>query len=88
MTNADIFVEVIRLGEQIGMVSDSHMYAGDYFTVEGKKLDSYKADVDDFGDYVTDTEVISDGYFHESEKRSAPYFDIQIDGIKLLNTKF
>ena len=58
------------------------------FTVEGKKLDSYKADVDDFGDYVTDTEVISDGYFHESEKRSAPYFDIQIDGIKLLNTKF
>ena len=42
MTNADIFVEVIRLGEQIGMVSDSHMYAGDYFTVEGKTRDGKK----------------------------------------------
>ena len=35
-----------------------------------------------------DTEVVADGYFHESEKRSAPYFDIQIDGISLSNTKF
>ena len=30
-----------------------------------------------------ETEVISDGYFHESEKRSAPYFDIDIDGITI-----
>ena len=29
-----------------------------------------------------------DGYFHESEFRSAPYFDIQIDGINLLDTNF
>ncbi len=42
---------------------------------------SYIADVDDMGDYVGETEVVSDGYFHESEKRSAPYFDIRIDGI-------
>ena len=45
------------------------------FTVDGKKLTSYKADVD------TDYEAISGGYFHESELRSAPYFDIIIDGI-------
>ena len=45
------------------------------FTVDGQKLTSYKADVD------TDYEAISDGYFHESELRSAPYFDIIIDGI-------
>ena len=45
------------------------------FTVNGTKLTSYKADVD------TDYEAISDGYFHESELRSAPYFDIIIDGI-------
>ena len=36
------------------------------------------------GDYQPETEVISDGYFHESEYRSAPYFDIDIDGISLL----
>jgi len=58
------------------------------FTVEGKKLDSYLADVDTDAEFKKDTEVIKDGYFHESEFRAAPYFDIQIDGIKLLNTNF
>ena len=42
---------------------------------------SYKADVDDAGDYVGETEVIANGYFHESEYRSAPYFDLRIVGI-------
>ena len=58
----------------------------DNFTVEGKKLDSYLADVDDAGDYVPETEAISGGYFHESEYRSAPYFDIIIDGITSITT--
>ncbi len=58
------------------------------FTVEGKTLDSYKADVDTDEAYTPDTEVIADGYFHESEFRSAPYFDLQIDGITLLNNMF
>ncbi len=58
------------------------------FTVEGKKLDSYLADVDTDADYTPDTEVIADGYFHESEYRSAPYFDLKIDGITLLNSAF
>ncbi|MDD4688158.1 MAG: BMP family ABC transporter substrate-binding protein [Eubacteriales bacterium] len=58
------------------------------FTVEGKKLDSYLADVDTDEAYEKDTEVIKDGYFLESEYRSAPYFDLNIDGIKLLNTMF
>jgi basic membrane protein A len=60
----------------------------DTFTVDGKKLTSYKADVDTDAKFEKDTEVIKDGYFHESEYRAAPYFDIQIDGIKLLNTNF
>ena len=53
------------------------------FTVGGKKLDSYLADVDDFGDFKPETEVVINGYFNESAdgKRSAPYFDIIIDGI-------
>lgn len=65
-----------------------HVFNTDTFTVEGKKIDSYMADVDTDKNYEKDTEVVSDGYFHESEKRSAPYFDVQIDGIKLLNTIF
>lgn len=62
-----------------------HVFDASKFTVDGKALDSYKADVDTDEKYTPDTEAISDGYFHESEYRSAPYFDVQIDGIKLLN---
>ena len=58
------------------------------FTVDGKEVDSYKADVDTDADYVKDTEVIENGAFQESKFRSAPYFDLQIDGIKFLDTKF
>ncbi len=52
------------------------------FTVGGKTLTEYLADVD--GDYTGETNVIHDGYFDESAKdqRSAPYFDIIIDGIE------
>ena len=52
------------------------------------QLTGYKADVDTDAAYTADTEVIKDGYFHESEYRSAPYFDIRIDGITTLNEKF
>jgi basic membrane protein A len=58
------------------------------FTVEGKTLDSYMADVDSDDAFTPDTEVVKDGYFHESESRSAPYFDLTIDGITLLDTNF
>ena len=51
------------------------------WTVGGQTLTEYLADVDDMGDFVPETNVIADGYFHESEYRSAPYFDIDIDGI-------
>ena len=49
---------------------------------DNKHLTSYKADVDYDEAYTGDTEVISDGYFHESEYRSSPYFDIIIDGVE------
>ncbi len=65
-----------------------HVFNASQFTVGGKALTSYKADVDTDEAYTPDTEVISDGYFHESEYRSAPYFDLRIDGITLLNEKF
>ena len=58
-------------------------------TVDDKGvLTSYKADVDTDEAFQGDTEVVKDGYFSESEFRSAPYFDIQIDGITLLDTAF
>lgn len=60
------------------------------FTVEGKTLDSYMADVDTDANYEGDHEVIIDGEFVESgaDFRSAPYFNINIDGIELLDTAF
>ena len=58
------------------------------FTKDGAALESYQADVDTDPAYTPDTEVIADGYFHESEYRSAPYFDLQIDGITLLDVNF
>ena len=63
-----------------------HVYDVSTFTVGGEPLNSYLADVDDMGDFQGETEVVADGYFHESEYRSAPYFDLDIDGITLLGT--
>ena len=64
------------------------------FTVEGETLTEYMADVKDMGDYEADTNVIKTEiiggkpvtYFAESDPkfRSAPYFDIDIDGIDLM----
>lgn len=65
-----------------------HVFDTSKFTVEGKTLDSYEADIDTDADYTPDHEVVSDGYFHESEYRSAPYFDVKIDDINLLDTAF
>ena len=65
-----------------------HVFDTSTFTVDGQELTSYEADVDTDADYTPDHEAVSDGYFHESEYRSAPYFNVKIDGIKLLNTAF
>ncbi len=66
-----------------------HVFDTANFTVGGKTLTEYLADVD--GDYTGETNVIHDGYFDESNAvdfRSAPYFDIIIDGVTNLNTNF
>ena len=65
-----------------------HVFDTATFTKDGAPLTSYMADVDTDPAYTPDTEVVKDGYFHESEFRSAPYFDLQIDGITLLDTAF
>lgn len=62
------------------------------FTVGGAELTTYLADVDTDAAFEKDTEAIKAAgdikYFAESSDRSAPYFDVQIDGITLLNTNF
>ena len=64
-------------------------FKADYLKLdEAGHITSYMADVDTDAAYTGDTEVIKDGYFAESEFRSAPYFDLQIDGINLLDTNF
>ncbi len=57
--------------------TDNGSYAVD---ADGHLTSAFALDAD--GDYVNDnTEVVSDGAFHESTVRSAPYFSIIIDGI-------
>ena len=64
-------------------------FKADYLKLdEAGHITSYMADVDTDQAYTGDTEVVHDGYFSESEFRSAPYFDLQIDGINLLDTNF
>ena len=62
------------------------------FTVDGATVDSYQVDlsITDFasGEVIYQGQVvdaISDGAFQESVYRSAPYFDLRIDGITELN---
>ena len=53
-----------------------HVFDCSTFTVNGEHLTSYDKSYGFEG-----TELIWDGYFHESEVISAPLFDIRIDGI-------
>ena len=53
-----------------------HVFDCSTFTVNGETLTA------------ENNENVVDGYFAESSKQSAPYFDLQIDGISLLNTVF
>ena len=59
-----------------------------FITVGGAPLTTYLADVDTDANFTPDTEAVADGYFHESEYRSAPYFDVRIDGIELINQMY
>ena len=65
-----------------------HVFDCSTFTVKGEALTSYQADVNADSDNTPDTEVVHDGYFAESEKRSAPYFDLEIDGINRLDVNY
>ncbi len=57
------------------------VFATNTWTKDGQEMTTYLADVDDDGTFTGETEVIKNGAFLESEYRSAPYFDIEIDGV-------
>ena len=59
-----------------------------YITVGGQKLTTYMADVNTDKNFTKDTEAIANGCFEESKHRSAPYFDVEIDGITLLDRNY
>ncbi|MCD7827187.1 MAG: BMP family ABC transporter substrate-binding protein [Clostridiales bacterium] len=67
-----------------------HVFDTATFTVDGETITEYMADVDTDDNYEGDHNVIVDGYFDESADgfRSAPYFDLLIDGITLLDTQY
>ena len=75
-----------KLEEVAAALADGSLkvFDTDTFTVGGEKLESYMADVQPDAAYEGDTEAVADGYFHESEYRSAPYFNVTIDGINIL----
>ena len=56
------------------------------FTVGGVAISADQmADVDTDAAYTPDTKVVVDGIYCESKFRSAPYFDLRIDGITEIN---
>lgn len=61
-----------------------HVFDTSTFTVRGLEVRECLADVDTDEAYTGDTNAVFDGYFHESEFRSAPYFDLLIDGITFM----
>ena len=59
-----------------------HVFDTSTFTVGGQPMaEGTKADVIPDDKYEPDTNAVFDGYFHESEMRSAPYFAFAVDGI-------
>ena len=79
-------IEAMAEAQALIESGEIHVFDTATWTVDGKHLTEYNADVDTDPAYTPDTNVIFDGYFHESEFRSAPYFDIIIDGITIVNS--
>ncbi len=63
-----------------------HVFDASTFTIDGQTPTSMVADAFSDPAFTPDTEALIDGYFHESEFRSAPYFSFRIDGIVELSS--
>ena len=80
-------LEEVEAGLKDGSI---HVFDTSLWTVKGETLTSYEVPEATYADFDKEnaSKILEGGYFHESEFRSAPYFDIQIDGINLLDTNF
>ena len=75
-------IEAAKAAFVAGEIKVFNTAADNFMLKDGAKIESYNADVDTDEAFTPDTEVVFDGFFHESEFRSAPYFDLIIDGIE------
>ncbi len=80
-----------KAAEVEAQISDGSLKVFDVskFTVNGQQVaDGTKANVVPDDNYEVDTVAVSDGYFHESEYRSAPYFELRVDGITEVDSDY
>ena len=79
-----------KLAEVEAALADGSLQVFDTskFTVDGKTPAEGLVDMD--GDFQgeADYNAIFDGYYHESYYKSAPNFDLRIDGIELINEEY
>lgn len=77
--------EAIAKAEEEIKNGNLHVFDTSTFTVNGEVITESLVDIT--GDFIGDEgyNAIFDGYYHESYFKSAPSFDIQIDGITLVN---
>lgn len=71
--------ETLEQVKQRLIAGTEKVFDTDKFTVEGKKVTELKISA------LNDQNVIEKGQFCESKFRSAPYFELNIDGITLIN---
>ena len=89
----EYYNKAVRIVDSVknGFPAEFNVFDCSFFTVNGEKLTAYSADVHSDAAYAKDTQVIKTtgtgddavSFFQESTFRSAPYFDIIIDGIKV-----
>lgn len=84
---ADGTAEKVEEVENAIKAGELHVFDITKFTVKGEQVDSCVVDLTNNFETTDpeDKEAIWDGYFHESELRSAPSFSLDIDGITKLN---
>lgn len=73
--------EAIAAAKDKLIKGELEVFATNTWKKGGAEMTSYLADVNSDAAFTGDTEVIKNGAFLESEYRSAPYFDIDIDGV-------
>ena len=67
-----------------------HVFDTSKFTVNGAAPNATNMKPGDatWPDFPANYDILAGGYYHESERRSAPSFDVIIDGIENLNVNF